>query len=156
MNVSALLNASSDLAQVFRMYRQDRPDCSLPYAGNDADDVDNADARAKYLLATSDKEPFLAQPYSKDPLRRKHTKMPNKTVEGLIFYFRAQVKEFSALLERTCEKYGYVNDELDRSYDELKGPVLRGLRSSKRQKKLLLSLSSILHKAILSSAYKTH
>ena len=127
MNVSALLDASSDLAQVFRMYRQDRPDCSLPYAGNDADDDgdDDADARAKYLLATSDKEPFLAQPYAPKMLRYKHTKMPNKTVEGLIFYFRPQVKEFSDLLERTCEKYGYVNDELDRSYDELKGPVLR-------------------------------
>ena len=60
MNVSALLDASSDLAQVFRMYRQDRPDWLLPYAGNDTDDDgdDNADARAKYLLATSDKETF--------------------------------------------------------------------------------------------------
>ena len=118
MNVSALLDASSSVAQVFRMYRQERPGCSLPYA----DDAESSDSRAKFELSARDREPFLANAYAIKLLKYKHTTMPNTTVEGLIFYFRVQ-EEFSTLLKRTCMKYGHTT--ASEVYDDLKGPSLR-------------------------------
>ena len=118
MNVSALLDASSSVAQVFRMYRQERPGCSLPYA----DDAESPDSRAKFELSARDREPFLAHEYSLELLKRKHSTMPNTTVEGLIFYFMVQ-EEFSTLLERTCERYGHHTTSEE--FKNLKGPSLR-------------------------------